>query len=190
MGEKHILDSEIELKENECCIVFDFGCYFPYENSEILSFSFKWGLEEYEDIKLNKRYINKKCITISKKYDRKISKIGYPIIMKLNQQCKISLIQINIGIKENVINLIFPLSINMTKDKPYCKLSLRYNFTNHQFSFFSDKKNDNIGYNKYLWSNKKVTSKYYCLLQKPIRTNNSTLLYNDVIEVFSDDKLL
>mgnify|MGYP000760879060 CR=1 FL=1 len=32
-----VFNNEIKLKEDECCIVFDFGCYFPYEDADHLS---------------------------------------------------------------------------------------------------------------------------------------------------------
>lgn len=28
-----VFNNEIKLKEDECCIVFDFGCYYPYEDA-------------------------------------------------------------------------------------------------------------------------------------------------------------
>lgn len=31
-----VYNNEIKLKEDECCIVFDFGCYFPYEDADHL----------------------------------------------------------------------------------------------------------------------------------------------------------
>lgn len=35
-----VFNNEIKLKEDECCIVFDFGCYFPYEDADHLFFDF------------------------------------------------------------------------------------------------------------------------------------------------------
>ena len=112
-----LIKNEIQLADDECCIVFDFGCYFPYANSEVLTFDFALGMEEFNDYKINHRYPNKQHQTISKKYGRKVSKLGYPYIMKLSEQHPM-LLCLKVGIKEQYITMIFPLQTNMTKDKP------------------------------------------------------------------------
>ena len=33
-----LLKNEIQLAKDECCVIFDFGCYFPYKNTEDLTF--------------------------------------------------------------------------------------------------------------------------------------------------------
>ena len=33
-----VFNNEIKLKEDECCIVFNFGCYYPYEDADHLFF--------------------------------------------------------------------------------------------------------------------------------------------------------
>lgn len=84
---ENLIKDEIQLAEDECCIVFDFGCYFPYSNPEVLVFDFSLGMETIKDYKLNKRYSNKCYQTISRKYGRKVSKVGYPYVMKINEHC-------------------------------------------------------------------------------------------------------
>jgi hypothetical protein len=180
---------EIQLADNECCIVFDFGCYFPYSNFEILTFDFSLGMEEFDDYKLNHRYPNKHYQTISKKYGRKVSKIGYPYIMKLDEQFQI-LLCLKLGIKEKYITTIFPLQTNMTKDKPTCGLSFHYYFDENKFQFMSLEKLEDKGWHHHIWSSHEVENdgKSYkdVLMRTPRRVddNSSTLIYEDIIEPF------
>lgn len=43
MDRKFLNEAEIQLADDECCLVFDFGCYFPYSNTEDLIFDFSLG---------------------------------------------------------------------------------------------------------------------------------------------------
>lgn len=79
---------------------------FPYSNSNGLTFDFSLGMEEFKDYKINNRYSNKYYQTISRKYRRKVSKIGYPYVMKLNEQAPM-LLTLKIGIEDKYITLVF-----------------------------------------------------------------------------------
>lgn len=175
---------EIRLLNNECCIVFDFGCYFPYSNFEVLTFNFSLGLEEFDDCKINHRYPNKNYHTISRKYGRKVSKLGYPCIMKLDEQSSM-LLYLKVGINKQCLATVFPLQTNMTKDKPVCGLSLRYNFDKNEFYFMSHEK-ANQCWHQHVWRNYEVENwKGYndTLLSPPhgINGNSYTLLYSNTI---------
>lgn len=180
-----IIKDEIQLLDNECCIVFDFGCYFPYANFEILTFDFSLGMEEFEDYKINHRYRNKNYQTISKKYGRKVSKVGYPYILKLDEQIPF-LLSLKVGIKKQYITIILPIETNMTKDKPICGLSLRYNFDKSQINFMSHEKNDNGGWYTHTWKNYQGENDRKgdndILLDPPCEISNNTILYENVIE--------
>lgn len=122
------------------CIVFDFGAYFPYSNN--LIFNITLGMNELPDQKLNRRYDNKSYRTISRKYGRKVSKIGYPHFFSLENN--IALLVVKVGVcKPNetdtneIIKAIFPLKLNLTKDDPICGLSLRLNVEKMEFNFKS-----------------------------------------------------
>lgn len=135
------LRKEIDLKEDECCIVFDLGCYFPYANQDVLVFDFSLGEEKFSDYKKNHRYPNKGYQTISKKYGRKVSKVGYPYIMKLNEQHPM-LLCVKIGLKDNenknhYVSLVFPIETTMTKESPFCTLTLQYIFDDNKFTIYS-----------------------------------------------------
>lgn len=178
---KEAIKNEIHLTEDECCIIFDFGCYFPYSDFDTLTFNFSLGMDIFVDYKINHRYPNKNYQTITKIYGRRVSRLGYPYIMKLNEQT-LMLLCLNVGIKECWnINLIFPLQTNMTKDKPICELSLRYLFDEGQFYFSSREKT-----NRRYWANYELNSDNYnyILLNTPekVSDDSNVLVYNDTIE--------
>ena len=155
---KELFENEIQLAEDECCIIFDFACYFPYANVEVLEFGFSFGQVEHNDFKLNHRYPNKNYQTISKKYGRQLSKMGYPVVMKLSEQSPVRLV-LKVGFHDNwQTTLIFPLLTNMTKERPVCALSLHFNFDWRtkeklgKFSFISYEKDEN-GWLQHRWRN-------------------------------------
>lgn len=167
-----LIKSEIQLADDECCILFDFGCYFPYSNFDVLTFEFNLGTEEFADYKINHRYPNKNWHTISKKYGRKLSKLGYPYIMKLNEQEPMTLC-LRVGIKEKYMTLLFPIQTSMTKDKPICGLSLEYKFEESRFCFtsYEKEKEDDLGWRPHRWWSSKVDgielSEFDTLLSPP-----------------------
>lgn len=146
-------------------------------------------MEEFDDYKINHRYPNKGYQTISKKYGRKVSKIGYPYTMKLNEQIPI-LLCLKVGIKNQYITLVFFLRTNMTKDKPICGLELNYNFDKNEFYFVSHEKTENYGWYHHIWRSHEVENKERgsndILLNSPrkVGDNSYTLLYDDIIEPF------
>jgi hypothetical protein len=184
---RELIKDEIRFTDSECCIIFDFGCYFPYSNIEILTFDFSLGMEEFDDYKINHRYPNKGYQTISKKYGRKVSKVGYPYIMKLDEQSPI-LLCLKVGIKKQYITMIFPLQTNMTKDKPTCALSFQYDFVKSEFYFISHEKAENQCWYHHIWRNYEVESDKKSdsdvLLNTPCKVGDDsyTFLYDNIIE--------
>ena len=79
------------------CIVFDSIVYLPFENICDSNFQFSFGIDGYPfmDCKLNHRYPNKEYYTISRKYGRRLSKIGYPYFLDLQDGKQKLLISIN-----------------------------------------------------------------------------------------------
>ena len=185
--DRELIKNEIKLADDECCIVFDFGCYFPYANFEILTFDFSLGMEKFNDYKINHRYPNRHYQTISKKYGRKVSKLGYPYIMKLNEQSPM-LLCLKVGIKEQYITAIFTLQTKMTRDKPICGLSLHYNFDESKFRFISHEKAEDSGWRQHNWYSYEVEKDRLCdydiLLNTPHRVSGDsyTLVYDNIIE--------
>lgn len=189
--DKDVIQNEIQLKDDECCIVFDFGCYFPYSNFEVLNFSFSLGMESFDDVKVNHRYPNKSYQTISKKYGRKISKMGYPYVMKLNEQGPM-LLCLKVGLCDKYMTLVFPVETNMTKEKPICGLSLHYMFDDSKFYFESHElAEDGIGWHPHDWySNnwdKPIHDDSGVLMTAPHRINDESfiLLYADFITPYA-----
>lgn len=131
------------------CIIFDFGAYFPYSNN--LIFNITLGMNELPDQKLNRRYNNKSYRTISKKYGRKVSKIGYPHFFPLEDNTALLVVKVGVC-KPNetdtneTIKAVFPLKLNLTKDDPICGLSLRLNVEKMEFNFksYGEKNNGHI----------------------------------------------
>ena len=184
-----VIKNEIQLSEDECCIVFDLGCYFPYSNYSDLTFKFNLGMEEFNDYKINSRYPNKYYKTISRKYGRKVSKIGYPYVMKLNEQNPI-LLCLNIGIKDKYITLIFPIHTKMTKDKPTCALKFHYIFDENKFYFISHEKSKELSYHQHIWKNYKseneINNDNEILLNVlSIDKDSNTIDYEDIVEPYS-----
>lgn len=182
-----ILKNEIQLSEDECCIIFDLGCYFPYSNSNELTFNFSLGMEEFKDFKINNRYRNKYYQTISKKYGRKISKLGYPYVMKLNEQAPM-LLTLNIGIKDKYVTLVFPIHTKMTKDKPICALKFHYIFNKNEFYFASYEKTQDCEYHQHVWSSykseDKIKNNEIILNVSNIIGDSNTIVYEDIIEPY------
>lgn len=186
---RELIKDEIKLTNDECCIVFDFGCYFPYSNSDILTFDFSLGMNKFDDYKLNHRYPNKCYQTISKKYGRKVSKLGYPYIMKLNEQSPM-LLNLKVGLKGQCITTIFPIQTKMTKDKPVCGLTLHWDFDKSNFRFISYEKEDNGGWQQHNWYSYEVETDRMgdsdILLGTPQKVDDDsfTIIYSDIIELF------
>lgn len=143
------------------CIVFDFGAFFPYANN--FSFEISLGLDKLPNQKLNHRYPNKSYYTITRKYGRKLSKVGYPYYFdfsnfedeqKILLCVKAIIYESTDNGKDRMINAVFPLKLNLTKDKPMCALSLRFIVDKMKYEFVSyERKDGNIGYTPTYWSN-------------------------------------
>lgn len=137
------------------CIVFDFGAYFPYDDEIV--FRIGVGLEKFTDQKTNHRYPNKNYHTISRTYGRKTSKIGYPYYIDITElterEEQIMLLDLEFGSPyEATSNSVFPLQLNLTKDKPVCGLSLRFIVEEWRFNFTSYQWQDK-GWIPIRWSN-------------------------------------
>lgn len=186
MFDNEKIRNEIQLAEGECCIIFDFGCFFPYANPEVLTFEFSLGEEKITDFKLNHRYPNRGYQTISKKMGLKVSKVGYPYIMKLDEQETPILLCLKIGIKEEYMTLIFPLLTSMTKEKPFCVLELHYDFDAHTFRFGTyEPSEDGMGWYVHNWRNfePKYSAERDILLGCPTRVDEDdyTVVYNEIL---------
>lgn len=121
-----IKDTEAELEKGNGIVVFDMMCYFPYANQKDLAFDFGLGMEEL-CYKYNHRYPNKGCVTISKKEGRKVCKYGYPVAVPLDEE-QLMICHMDIGIKDKTIKVAFPVRAKVTKEKPICGLTCRFDF--------------------------------------------------------------
>lgn len=121
-GEEVINELGEEISKGKGCIVFDFACYFPYADQDFLIFKFKLGEEELEPYKYNHRYPNKDYVTISKKMGRRVSRIGYPVFVDLNEEY-FFILEIEVGIKDyKTVKLDFPVIVKLTEENLYAIL--------------------------------------------------------------------
>ena len=172
-----------KISEGKGCIVFDFGCYFPYSNQDILTFNFKLGKEKLEQYKCNHRYPNNGYVTISKKMGRKVSKLGYPYFVDLDEE-HIMLLEIEVGIRKNTVHLIFPIIVTLTKDEPICSLTLHFNFAEGSFKFTSGYKCKDGGWQRMVWTNREEDGdgKNVIFMDDPTPIEDTfTVLYHNVI---------
>ena len=172
------------------CIIFDFAAYFPYSNN--LIFNITLGTNELPDQKLNHRYYwNKNFKTISRKYGRKVSKIGYPHFFSLEDD--IALLVVEVGVcKPNetdtneIIKAIFPLKLSLTKDKPICGLSLNLNVEKMEFYFESyGKKEENSSIESIRWSSDPKTDNVVPLEIADADKECGSLLFCTPLEPFA-----
>ncbi len=142
-----------KLPEGKGCINFDFACLFPYDNQEVLTFEFGLGEEEIGSQKHNHRYPNRNYVTISKKLGRKVSKVGFPFLVDLDNE-QLMLLWIKVGIKDKAVKLIFPVRVTLTKDEPVATLEGLFNFDKSRFTFTTYKYvSDDNGWQQIIWTN-------------------------------------
>lgn len=189
---EEVFNNEIKLKEDECCIVFDIGCYYPYEDADHLFFDFEFDGQIFNDKVINHRYPNKSYQTITKKYGRRLSKVGYPYIFKLdNQRLKMLHVKIGLqaeGIKEQHITLNIPIETHMTKNKPACALTLHYLFDKDKFIFTSEERAEE-GWQPYEWINydkkeiedKGFNTEHITVMNQICKTGDLDITYGDII---------
>lgn len=153
---REIITNELDekIKKGKGCIVFDFGCYFPFQNQYDLVFDFSVGMDELIDKKRNHRYPNKGYVTLSKKIGRKVSKIGYPYFVDFNNSHM--LLALKVGYKRNYVQILFPLLLSLSKETPVCGLKLLFDFKEKEFTFSSCYSNQECGINYTLWTNRTV----------------------------------
>lgn len=180
--EEIVKELQEEIQKGKGCIVFDFGCYFPYMDVENLTFRFSLGEEELSNQKLNHRYINKNYQTISKKNGRRVCKIGYPYYVNLDDKSKdVLLLCIEVGFWEEVIRLVFPISLNLKKENPVCGLVLHYNFEDATFVFYTQY-SDGGKINEISYGNQVDDRENFHLFSEPTLVGDHILLYSEVIE--------
>ena len=181
-----IEEVQTELDNNMGCIIFDLSCYFPYVEQEKLTIDFGIGLEKCDDIKLNHRYPNKGYVTVSKKNGRKLSKMGYPYFCELGKPLAM-LLKINIGFKdeEDKITYIFPIEVNLTKEKPVCYLTFRQSFKTSFMKLFTTYHCEGGGWRTITWTNDTEEENFKGMttifLQSPNMIDEGVFVYQDVI---------
>lgn len=173
----------------DACVIFDFGIISPLEN---LDFSFSLGMENMKDIKLNRRYPNKTYRTISRKYGRKLSKVGYPYMLKIEEPINETwLLAVKVGEKEadNYLEMMFPLEVNLSKEKPFLRIQF---LIDNEFNLWisssryskTDYKIENV-----LLTNKYNKNNCKNMLETPTKNGEHMLIYSDVLGIIEKNAL-
>lgn len=189
MSERKIQEElEKEIAAGRGCMVFDIACYFPYLNPEKkFTFEFSVNGENPKDVVLNHRYPNKKYYTISQKTGHKLSKIGYPLFVDLNEDTLSTFLQITIGYDDDVVHLVFPLNVELTKECPVCGLSLRFDLDKKTLHIVSHRRMEKEKeWKSFRWQNfpkHMEKDNGICVLAKPDQIGN-TLIYEEQLTPF------
>lgn len=87
---KEVLDREIVYGEDECILILDIAYYGVIENVNYLPtrLNFLLNDRQYNDFKVNHRYPNDSYLTITKTYGKYVSRLGYPVVLKLEEAKK------------------------------------------------------------------------------------------------------
>lgn len=182
-----------QLNDNKGFVIFDFS-YYSKDMFDVCPYLFKFsiGTNECNDIKVNQRFSNKYYWTISKKYGRKLSKVGYPYAVDLDKE-NIMMLSINIGTKDNSLIMVlkFPLKILLTTNNPYSYLQFILNLDAGDFRFKTLKKSDiSTGYDPIIWSNRENDGKqykheyYYHITEAQHIEDTNTFIYENIITPF------
>ena len=193
-----------QIEQGKGCIVFDFAIlyHYPLNDGEELIFKFRLGSESgFSDMKLNHRYPNKNYYTISRKMGRRLCKCGYPYFFDLDENSPFTaILVVTTGFRRNretkTVDALFPLSVQLTKDRPVCGLTLRMLFDEGKVDFISHATTGHYGWKPRFWSNKLTPAEIdryqddVILLDEPTLMNEddsfSPLVYSTVIEPLAE----
>ena len=148
MFHEHIEDElhDDVIKNHKGCLLLDAGIIYSWANipnNPVIFFSIDIDGNPLQDVKLNHRYPNKGYYTISRKYGRRVSQIGYPYYVDLNNELQKFMMTIHAGIGEDVVHLNIPVQVLLTQEKPVCGLSIRCLHENRECVFRSCCRNKN-----------------------------------------------
>ena len=193
----YVEELQPELENGLGCIIFNLACYFPYEEQDLLRLSFKVGLFEPTDFKLNHRYPNHRYVTLSKKTGRKLSKMGYSFFCKLGEDTILFMVKVGLNDSNEEISMVFPLRVNLSKEKPVSALTFHFNFESSCIDIHTTKR-DGCGWLSTQWTTDREFYESYdqskgklYLFHRPV-IENTILMFEDIIslEAQSVDDLL
>lgn len=131
-----LVKQEIHCKEGLGCLILDLSAYFPYINQVVCELSFRYKVEDGEwvdptDYKLNHRYPNTDYRTVTKRYGRRVSRVGYPIFVNLNDvKNKLFFLELKFCLSfkfsKTEYCTVIPMHLNMSKENSVAFLEVRY----------------------------------------------------------------
>ena len=135
------------MKEGTGVILLDIGYLFPYANQEDLCTDF-YLTDRYEQPEINHngitlgsiclrcadkelvrnhRYPNRGYVTLSSKVGRKVSREGCYLTAPADVMNRMKFLSVSYGFGEEMLQMIIPVSIRLSSDKPYVCMSVRIN---------------------------------------------------------------
>ena len=154
------LEPGLVLKDGEGCVVIDFGCYFPYANQKDMEIGISFDdNEKVQDSKPNHRYPNTGYSTLSRKYGKRVSRAGYPYIVKLGTTNFIMKLHMKMS-RMNIV-LSFKMKCTLTKEKPVCDVEIRYLFDEGSIIIETYERKDKYLYSK-MWKNHRLDEDKDC----------------------------
>lgn len=135
--EKELKRLNFEKKEGEGIFVLDFSAFFPYSNQEDLILYASLSTEycasgvtyDLTDIcKFNNNCPNKGWITMSRKFGRKLCKIGCPIPVPYDDPDHYKYLNLGYGFDKNdMVLMSIPIKINISEEKPWAYVHVEFN---------------------------------------------------------------
>jgi len=111
------------------CLVIDFSFFCPdVGKDETVHAELMINGEKMSDTALVRRFGNSNYIGLSKDYGEYWCPMGYPIILPLNGKSEMMRISVSLAIddQEEEVEFILPVIVQLTPDKPFAKLNIRF----------------------------------------------------------------
>ena len=131
-----VVKEEIQSEPNMGCLIMDLSAYFPFIDQEVCELEFRYWFENGEfvqpsDYRLNHRFNNISYRTLTKKYGRRVSRLGYPIFVSLkNAKERTFFLELKFCLNhswyKSEFYMLLPMKLNMTEEKPVVFLEIRY----------------------------------------------------------------
>ena len=144
------IKADLEQDENLdgcACLILDGGVIYEGVSEKSVEFTIDIDGKKLPDSVVNHRYPNKIYHTFTKKYGKRRSTIGYPILFGFDKNGRVSKtiqMDIHIEIEGRSINISVPIKLNMSRENPVCGLEFHI-FYKGLIRFFSYEHDTGLG---------------------------------------------